>query len=347
MNKPVKAVGLLSGGLDSTLAARMLQNQGIEVLGLNLYTGFCVTETKRRTGTYKPGDYKPNEALKTGGDLELPVEIIDIAAEGYFNVIKNPKYGRGKNVNPCIDCRIFMFHRAKQYMEEVGADFIFTGEVLGQRPMSQHRQAMKTIEQQSGLVGLLLRPLSAKLMEPTIPELDGRVNRELLGELNGRSRKPQLQMAVDYGLTDWAQPAGGCCYLTDENFARKFNDLFEHDPERDLTKREANLLAIGRHFRIRPEVKFIIGRQEGENRALADEAAGDILIVSEIVPGPTALIQGPATDDEVRLVAGAVVRYADTGTNSDPVELRVLRPSGETALVAAPLSAAAVDAMKI
>ncbi len=346
MTKKVKAVGLLSGGLDSTLAAAMLQKQGIEVLGLNLYTGFCVTETKRRTGAYKPEEYKPNEALKSGGDLEIPVEIVDIAEEGYFNVIKNPRYGRGKNINPCIDCRIFMFQRAKKYMEEVGADFIFTGEVLGQRPMSQHRQAMQIIEERAGLKGLLLRPLSAKLLDPTLPEQDGRVDRERLGDLNGRSRKPQLQMAVDFGLTDWAQPAGGCCYLTDENFARKFTDLFHHDPERDLTKREANLLAIGRHFRLSPRVKFIVGRNEGENRALLAEQQNDLCVApEEEVNGPTSLIQGPASAEDIRLVAAATARYSDV--KDGPVRIRLFGPGREEWLEVEPLAAETLEPLRI
>ena len=345
MGKQVKAVGLLSGGLDSTLAARLLQDQGIEVLGLNLYTGFCVTETKRRTGTYQRGTYKPNEALKSGGDIDVPVDIVDIAAEGYFDVIKNPKYGRGANVNPCIDCRIFMFHRAKKYMEEVGADFVFTGEVLGQRPMSQHRQAMTTIEKQSGLEGLLMRPLSAKLLPPTQPELDGRVDRDRLKGFNGRSRKPQMELAVELGLEDWAQPAGGCCYLTDQNFARKFRDVFEHNPEKDLLKRDVNLLTLGRHFRLSPRVKFIVGRHEGENVALEREAESDTLLTTAPVPGPTTLVEGPATVEDLTLIARITARYSDH--NGRPVDVWVQNPKGTSTLTVEPLPNEEVDAYRI
>lgn len=335
MSKKVKAVGLLSGGLDSTLAAKLLQLQGIEVYGLNLYTGFCVTETKRRNQTYAPGTYRANEALTAGGNLEVPVEIIDIAAEGYFKVITHPKYGYGANINPCVDCRIFMFRRAKQYMKEIGADFVFTGEVLGQRPMSQHRRALDIIATESGLEGLLLRPLSAKLLPPTQPELDGRVDRSKLLGISGRSRKPQLAWADRLGLINWPQPAGGCCYLTDENFARKFRDLFHHDPDRDLTTRDVVLLALGRHFRLRPEVKFIVGRHEGENRALAREAGEDWLLSTEPVPGPTTLLLGPATGDELRLVAAATARYCDK--KDGPVAVRALRFGTEETFEVMPL----------
>lgn len=345
MGKQVKAVGLLSGGLDSTLAAKLLQDQGIEVLGLNLYTGFCVTETKRRTGAYARGTYKPNEALKSGGDIDVPVDIVDIAAEGYFDVIKNPKYGRGANVNPCIDCRIFMFHRAKKYMEEVGADFVFTGEVLGQRPMSQHRQAMKTIEKQSGLEGLLMRPLSAKLMEPTQPELDGRVDRERLKGFNGRSRRPQMELAAELGLEDWAQPAGGCCYLTDANFARKFRDVFDHNPEKDLLKRDVNLLTLGRHFRLGPHLKFIVGRHEGENDALVREAGSDTLLTTDPLPGPTTLVEGAATPDELTFIARVTARYSDH--QDQPVDVKVRGPKGESILTVDPLPADEVEAFRI
>lgn len=343
--KTVKAVGMMSGGLDSTLAAKLLQMQGIEVYGLNLYTGFCITETKRRNGTYKPDQYKPNEALKSGGEIEVPIEIIDIAAEGYFDIVKNPKYGYGANVNPCIDCRSFMFRRAKKYMEEIGADFVFTGEVLGQRPMSQHRQAMKIIERESGLVGLLLRPLSAQLMEPTIPELDGRVDRDKLLAFNGRGRKPQMELAGQLGLLDYAQPAGGCCYLTDENYARKFRDLYQHDPERDIIKRDITLLAIGRHFRLSPEVKFIVGRNEAENTALEQEANGEWLLTTDPIPGPVTLIQGPASDEQVRLIAAATARYCDR--KGEPIPVRLLKSGAEEVLTVEPLGEESLEPLRI
>jgi tRNA U34 2-thiouridine synthase MnmA/TrmU len=346
MKKPVKAVGLISGGLDSTLAAKLLTEQGIEVFGLNLYTGFCITETKRRNGAYREGEYKPNEALKTGGDIEIPIEIIDIAAEGYFDVVKNPKYGRGSNLNPCIDCRIFMFRRAKQYMQELGADFVFTGEVLGQRPMSQHRQAMQIIERESGLQGLLLRPLSAKLLDPTLPELDGRVDRTKLLAFTGRGRRPQMELAGKLGLLDYAQPAGGCCYLTDENYARKFRDLYAHDPERDITKRDITLLAMGRHFRLRPEVKFVVGRNEAENRALETEQAGDTLLTTDPLPGPATLVQGPATAEELKLIAAATARYCDK--KGESIAIRMLRGGAqEDVFQVTALSDEALDPLRI
>ena len=327
------------------LAAKLLQLQGIEVTALNLYTGFCITETKRRSGAAKPGEVKPNEALKSGSDLQIPVEIIDIAAEGYFDIVRNPKHGYGANVNPCIDCRIFMFTRAKRYMEETGADFVFTGEVLGQRPMSQHRHALELIAKESGLAGRLLRPLSAKLLDPTEPELDGRVDRSQLLAFSGRGRRPQLELAVKYGLVDWAQPAGGCCYLTDENYARKFRDFFEFDPDRDITQRDILLLALGRHFRLSPTVKFIIGRDEGENRALTAEQGPDTLLTTEPLPGPTTLVQGAPSLDDLAVIAAATARYADAKGGEVPV--RVIKGGAETVLAVTPLTDDAIAKFRI
>ena len=196
----VKAIAMISGGLDSSLALALMKRQGIEIKAINFYTGFCITETQRRNGGKKDGSIPRNEALRAAADLEVDIEYIDISDSGYLDVIVNPKYGYGANANPCVDCRIDMMSRARKVMEAEGADFIFTGEVLGQRPKSQKRETLRLIEKKSGLDGRLLRPLSAKLLPPTIPELEGKVRRELLLDISGRSRAKQIGVQFNLPL---------------------------------------------------------------------------------------------------------------------------------------------------
>lgn len=262
----IKAVALYSGGLDSTLAIKLIQNQGIDVLAVHFYTGFCITETKRRRGEKKEdGSHYINPALKYAAKYGFPIEIVDIS-DGYIDVITHPKYGYGSNVNPCIDCRIYMFKKAKDIMQDIGASFVITGEVLGQRPMSQHLQAMKIIERDSGLEGLVLKPLSAKRLPPTIPEIKGWVDREKLEGIVGRSRKRQIELAKQLGIDEFESPGGGCCYLTDENYARKFKETIQF--ENSITMEDLTLLTVGRHFRLPSGTKLIVSRNEGENNFL-------------------------------------------------------------------------------
>ncbi|MDP3804786.1 MAG: hypothetical protein Q8Q87_04470, partial [Candidatus Omnitrophota bacterium] len=225
-----KALALLSGGLDSILAAKLVLEQGIEVEAINFLTIFC-------TCTHKGCQHAATQAAKT---LNIPLKIFNITEE-YLEVIKNPKHGYGSNMNPCIDCRIFIFKKAKDYMKEAGASFIVTGEVLGERPMSQRRDAILLIEKEAGLKGLILRPLSAKLFEPTIPEKEGIVDRAKLLDISGRSRKPQIVLAKKFAIFDYPCPAGGCL-LTDPGFAKRMKDLLVHDA---LTLDNARLLKFG------------------------------------------------------------------------------------------------------
>ena len=303
----VRAVALLSGGLDSTLAVRLLIDQGVEVKALHFYTGFCITETKRRLGQVRSdGQQYVNPALKAAAQLRVPIEIVDISDE-YFNIVLNPKYGYGKNVNPCIDCRIFMLRKAKEIMEREGYQFVVTGEVLGQRPMSQTLPRLRLIEKEAGLERLILRPLSARLLKPTIPEEKGWVDREKLLGIRGRSRKVQIELAKKYGI-DYEQPAGGCCYLTDENYAFRFLEAFNQ--EGTISRDDLILFAVGRHFRLPSGTKVIVARNEGEVNFLKGFAGRYSHAYRLDRPGTFALIKGSPAEEELQTIADIIARYS-------------------------------------
>jgi tRNA U34 2-thiouridine synthase MnmA/TrmU len=307
----IKAVGLLSGGLDSTLAARVLLEQGIEVVGLHYSTGFCMNDHRRALAR---ADEDPkrmrNEGLRAGSDLGIPIEVLD-AGEAYLRMVLNPKHGYGKRANPCIDCRIFMIHGAAEYMREHGGDFIFTGEVLGQRPMSQHLQALNLIEKECGIPGLLLRPLSAKHLPPTIPEQRGWVDRERLLGISGRSRKEQMAWSERWGIQDFPQPSGGCCYLADENFARRFHDKRLHARPEEIRRDELILLKVGRHFRLTPAVKIIVARDEAENHFLARFERPGWRFEALGCGSPLTIVEGDPDADLKQLIASITARYSD------------------------------------
>jgi tRNA U34 2-thiouridine synthase MnmA/TrmU len=323
-----KALILLSGGLDSTLVVGTLLKEGIEVEAVNFISPFC---TCTRTNGCR------HEAKRVADEFGIPLKVFNVSKE-YIPVIKAPKYGYGKGMNPCIDCRIFMFKKAKDYMAEVGASFIATGEVLGQRPMSQHLRAMKIIERDSGLCGLVLRPLSAKLLEPTIPEEKGWVDRERLLDISGRSRKPQMALAENLQITEYPCSAGGCL-LTDPVFARKIRDLFKFTPEPTLN--DIQLLKIGRHFRLSEGLKIIVGRNEEENKRLLELAKDkDIRFGGGNYKGPVVIARGAITHDQLLNATAICARYSDdkgekgvmvTGILSKEEVLTVL-PMDETKL---------------
>lgn len=292
----MKAIGLLSGGLDSTLAVKLMIEQGLEVIAVKFTSPFCQCDSG--------GCCHAAEAARRMG---VPLKLF-AKGEDYLEVIRHPKHGYGSAMNPCIDCRIFMLKKTRVYMDEIGAGFMFTGEVLGQRPMSQHRRALEAIEREAGVEGKILRPLSARHLPPTEAELKGWVNREKLLALEGRSRKPQIQMAEDMGITDYPCPAGGCL-LTDRNFATKLRDLFAHTEP--ATMRDIHLLKIGRHFRF-GGVKFVAGRDAGENDRLRKlKAPPDTVFEVVDSVGPTVLLCGPAIPENVRFAAGIVAAYSD------------------------------------
>jgi hypothetical protein len=342
--KKVKAIGMLSGGLDSRLAVRLIRDQYIDVTALHLYTGFCIANRNRRVGRVDKPSAR-NEALGAGADLDVPVEVIDVSRE-YMSVILNPRYGYGAGMNPCVDCRIFMLRQAKAYMEQVGAQFIFTGEVLGQRPKSQHRQQLRTIEWESGLEGLLLRPLSAKLLPPTIPEKRGWVVREKLLGISGRGRKDQISLAEQFAIGDYPQPSGGCCLLPDPNFARRLRDFLGHYPKETVTPEQMALLAVGRHFRLDDDVKVIVGRDEGENNYLEHAGAGLWQFRTTDHPGPTALTADSLTPAHMEQIAGLMASYSD-GKNEPEVRVEVRCNGDVRTLKVVPLSRRVAEEWRI
>ncbi|MDO8142332.1 MAG: hypothetical protein Q6358_12605 [Candidatus Brocadiales bacterium] len=291
-----KALALLSGGLDSTLAIRVIQQQGIEVIALNFVTVFCRCTSQ---GSCKL------EAVKVSEKFGIPIKVIN-TTERFLELVKKPKFGYGKNMNPCIDCRINIFRIAGEYMREIGADFIITGEVLGQRPMSQRNEAMRIIDKEANLTGLVLRPLCAKHMEPTIPEKLGIVDREQLLQIRGRSRKNQIQPADVFQIKDYPCSAGGCL-LTDPEFAHRMRDLVNTC---DANTNDVNLLKVGRHFRLDQQTKVIVGRNEEDNTRLESlSKEGDYLLTLVDMPGPFTLIRGEITEEKIQTAARITARY--------------------------------------
>jgi tRNA U34 2-thiouridine synthase MnmA/TrmU len=294
----MKAIALLSGGLDSTLAAKIVIEQGIELEALNFLTVFCTCTNRGETCL---------ASQKAVNALGIPLKVFNVSDE-YLSVVKHPKHGYGSNMNPCIDCRIFMLKKAKAYMEETGTSFIVTGEVLGQRPMSQRRDAMRLIEKEAGLEGYILRPLSAKFLPVTIPEKEGWINRENLLGIQGRSRKPQMKLADHFGIRDYPCPAGGCL-LTDPQFANRMKDLMLYTP--DFSLNDVHLLKIGRHFRFSPHLKLVVGRNEEDNQKIQTFAQeGDILLKVLHHPGPLSLLRGEPNGTEIEKAASITVRYS-------------------------------------
>ena len=286
-----RCVALLSGGLDSTLAARLMLEQGVDVRGLYLAMSWGCCEKEK--------------AQASARQLGIPLMILGVG-DAYLDVIRTPQYGYGSGMNPCVDCRIYMFRIAKDYMDATGAGFVVTGEVLGQRPMSQKERALSIIEAESGLAGLLLRPLCAQHLSPTQPEQLGLVDRSRLLGLSGRSRHEQLALARQLGITEYSAPAGGCL-LTDEPFARKTKDLFLH-AARPTTK-DMELLTIGRHFRLGPTTKLILGRNERENLLLEGYAGEGYTCIRPNFSGPAAMIVGEATEPARRTVVALILAH--------------------------------------
>ena len=327
MGEKRKALSLISGGLDSLLATKVVQQQGIHVEGINYFTGFCVeghTHAIRKKDRARP---KRNNALWVAEQLGIKLHIADIVDE-YKDVVFNPKYGYGANLNPCLDCKIFMLRKAAEWIDAHDFDFVITGEVVGQRPKSQRKDTMPLIQHDSGIEDRLLRPLSARNLPPTLPEREGWIDRERLYGFSGRSRKPQMALAKEFGFTDYAQPAGGCCFLTDANYSVKLQDLWQSRGERRYELDDIMLLKVGRHIRPRPHFKVIISREEGEGNFLAGyrKQYPSLSITSH--GGPLALLDGDVDADDVELAARIIGRYSQ-GRDASEISLEYRDCSGE------------------
>ncbi len=293
----MKAIALFSGGLDSTLAAKLLIDQGIEVIACNINTGFGSTKDRL--------EHMKNMCEQIGAEFRS----VDIRDEYIREVLFSPKYGYGKNFNPCIDCHAKMFEVAKRVMEEWGASFLISGEVLGQRPMSQNSDSLQKVLDLSNCEGLLLRPLSAKSLTPTIPEIEGWVDREKLENIVGRNRDRQMELAQEFGLKDYEAPGGGCL-LTDEKFSDKIRDFIAHDT---FTVEDIPTLKYGRQLRLPEKAKLIIGRNAEDNAILEGvENPKFIHITTELI-GPHAMISRTASDNDKLLAAKLVLAYCKAG----------------------------------
>jgi hypothetical protein len=344
MDTKIKAVGLVSGGLDSALAVAVVKRQGIAVIGLHIVIGFSPGFMRREVAGERLEDVIEEESRRMSEAFEVPVTILDYCRE-YFGVLLHPRHGYGANVNPCIDCHLFMIGKAKEIMEREGAQFVFTGEVLGQRPMSQNIRALELIERESGLAGLLVRPLSAKLLPETTAEKNGWLGKAGFLDIEGRSRRRQMELAVELGVRGYSSPAGGCM-LTDENYARKFKDWMKHRGSSPLTHEETLLFSVGRHFRLSPSVKIVVGRREAENLYLERAWRGEWLAFPLDVPGPTVLVQGEPTDEDLRLAAAFSARYSDA-KNLSSVRIAVRREDKERIFDAAPAAEDLIERYRI
>ncbi|MBU1045394.1 MAG: hypothetical protein KJ915_13490 [Candidatus Omnitrophica bacterium] len=294
MQKKVRALGLLSGGLDSILAVKVLESQGIEVTGLSFVTPF----------------FGASLAQKAAQDLKIKLIIQDITVS-HFKMLKNPEHGYGKTMNPCIDCHVLMLNIAGKLMEEKGYDFIFTGEVLDERPMSQNRRSLEVVARSSGYAEYILRPLSAKLLDPTKPEISGKVDREKLLNIRGRSRKPQIALAEQFKVIEYPNPAGGCL-LTDKGFSNRLRELLAKNSEPEI--RDLQLLSVGRHFRLADTYKLILGRNQTENQKIENYSTeDDYLLTVKDTPSPYCLLLAqPGAGMALGKAAHICAAYGDT-----------------------------------
>ncbi|HOP61757.1 MAG TPA: hypothetical protein PK358_00390 [Spirochaetota bacterium] len=303
----IKGIVLYSGGLDSILAAKILMEQEIEITGL-----YCILP-------YYAPHMNPEELdssrLAEKNGLKL---IFHRCGKEYIKMLKNPPHGYGKHINPCIDCKLFFMQKAADLMNQMNAEFVATGEVVGQRPMSQQKNTMIHIEKISGLKGRLLRPLSAKILEPTIPELEGKIDRNSLLDISGRGRKRQMELAKLYGIDDYSAPAGGCLF-TDKSYSIRVRDLFEF--QKEITETDLYLLTIGRHLRINKNLKIIVARNEKESIELEKLILpGDSVIRPEF-KGPSVYVKGIMDDKNINIILSIISRYGKPAVGEDTVSI--------------------------
>jgi len=291
----MKALALFSGGLDSMLAIKLIADQGIDVIAIHIKTGFG--------GTKDVTELMRERAERAGARLE----VIDVREEYIQKILFDPVYGYGKNFNPCIDCHGYMFKIARGLMEQFGASFLITGEVVGQRPMSQRADAIKQVTKlaEDTEDKLIVRPMSAKLMDATTPELEGWIDREKLLDISGRSREAQMQLAEAYGWEDYESPGGGCL-LTEEHFSERIREFVAHDT---LTVEEIDLLKYGRHFRLPDGAKLIVGRDKEDNEGLQTITSDKYISVKLPIGGPFSLLSADASSDDRALAAKIAITY--------------------------------------
>ena len=335
-DKKPKAVALLSGGLDSNLAVRMMLEQGVEVEAVAIKTPFCDFDCGKGCG---------HRVKEVADELGVKLKTVYLGKE-YLQMLRNPKYGYGSGMNPCIDCRAMMFRAAKDHLEQIGADFIVTGEVLQQRPMSQNKNALSIIEKETGMQGLVLRPLSARKMAQTIPEKTGLVTRESLGDISGRSRKGQLALAKRFGISDPPNAAGGCL-LTDPAFSKRVKDLLDHS--NDIPEiNDIELLKVGRHFRLSANSKLVVGRDEEENGAIRSLAQPkDFVFEPKQFVGPTSVLRsGTANNELITKCCMIVARYSD-GPKDSPSVVTVGSDEGCFEVLASPIHEQELEGMRI
>ncbi len=322
----MRAISMFSGGLDSQLSVCVIRAQGIDVEAVVFDSPFFDT----------------TPAEKAAAALDLKLHIVDFSDE-LFALLKSPPHGFGSNMNPCIDCHANMMRKCYEMLPSLDASFIITGEVLAQRPMSQNRQSLFVVAKESGCAELVLRPLSAKLLEPTKPELEGWVDREKLYDFSGRARKPQMELAKKFGITDFPSPAGGC-RLTEPNFSKRLSELMKNE---GLVKRDINLLKLGRHFRLRDNVKLIVGRNAADNaklKSMVNET--EYFLTVDNIPGPVAILSGNAESDDINIAAGICARYCDSKENEN-VDIVVWKDGESSVLNVLPLSQQEIEAVRV
>lgn len=316
--KKIKGLGLCSGGLDSILAALVLRKQGIDVSWISFETPFFSAANARKA------------SINNG----IPLIVKNIT-EQYMPMLKNPKCGYGKNMNPCMDCHTLMFRIAGEMMEETESDFLFSGEVRGQRPMSQNKNSLRYVEKNSGFDGSILRPLSARVLPETPMERNGLVDRDKLCGFSGRSRKPQMALAKQFGVKEYPAPAGGCL-LTDEGYSKRLKDLFDHQENIEVSAMD--LLSHGRHFRLDNDVKIVVGRDKNDNEQILRyyRPEKDILLKTKDIPGPVTLIPNGCGDDTVMRAASITAGYSKAAKEASVV-MCVTQPDGQKDITVTPI----------
>jgi hypothetical protein len=319
--EPIRALGLCSGGLDSMLAAEVLRRQGIDVKWISFETPF----------------FSADKARAAAAALEIPLAVENITAV-YLEMLRLPDCRYGRNMNPCMDCHALMFRLAGEKMERDGYRFLFSGEVLGQRPMSQTRPSLRYVEKNSGHEGYILRPLSAKKLEPTVPEKEGWVDREGLMDFSGRSRKPQMALAESLGIREYPTPAGGCL-LTDKGYTLRLKDLLDH--QEDVTEQDLHLLRYGRHLRLGERVKAVVGRTQAENERLLRHVdfQRDRVLRTVGFPGPVTVVPGGASEGELAVAAAVGAGYGKA-PKGETVTVKVAGGEEERLLRVVPMAPA-------